>query len=169
MKDAGKWDEFLAQCKSAAKEKAKVSATATKPAVATTSMQSQLPCSRQDHNLLLELLQKPWTRLLPLVLHLARWHCKGSKFPSMQPLLEQLTRKKLVMGRKLTNQVNAASHCAQFGRAAQKRAQESKSDKYPSFDEPVPKKPKAKLKSMKEVLAGVVLAAIDPENDPQED
>ena len=51
----------------------------------------------------------------------------------------------------------------------QKHAQESKSDKHPSLDEPVPKKPKAKLKSIKEAATEVKLVAINLEKDPLED
>ena len=66
-------------------------------------------------------------------------------------------------------QAKTTSASAQFGCTARKRAQESKSSKCPSLDEPVPKKPKAKLKLIKDAVADARLAAIDLEKDPLED
>ena len=66
-------------------------------------------------------------------------------------------------------QAEAVSASAQFGHTTIKCTQESMLDKHPSLDEPVPKKPKAKLESVKEAAAEVKLAAIDPEKDSLED
>ena len=65
-------------------------------------------------------------------------------------------------------QAKVVSAGAQFGHTACKQVQESKSEKYSSLDEPVPKKSKAKFKSVKDAVANAKLAPVDMEDTDDE-
>ena len=62
----------------------------------------------------------------------------------------------------------AKSASSQFGRASRKQAPPRKTDQPPSLDDPIPKKPLAKPKSVKDAIEDAVIAAVDVNADPLE-